>query len=91
MSIRLPPTDELSNIDDSVTESSESDESDDDQNWDDWASDSLSKTPCRSLFDENVLPSAEEAMKHDKEAHGYDLSEVCSRLGLYLVTIFASC
>jgi len=83
MSLRLPPPANF--------ESQEGDDSDratsgsdyDDQNWDDWVSDSLIQRSCKSLFGEKVLSSVEDVLKYDKETHGFDLNETCSRLGQY--------
>lgn len=61
--------------------SSSDGEDEEDQTWDDWVSDSMEKQPCKSLFGEDVLPSATEALAHDKSAHGFDLEQTCSRLG----------
>ncbi|GLB38566.1 putative class I-like SAM-binding methyltransferase superfamily, protein arginine N-methyltransferase family protein [Lyophyllum shimeji] len=82
MSVRLPPPTDFADEDDegSASESSQSD--DDDQNWDDWASDSLIQVPCRSLFEEKTLASAEEALAYDRLTHGFDLNAVCSKLAL---------
>ena len=72
-------------IPDPETESqsgSESEESgDDDQGWDDWCEDEDQKQPCQSLFEDKVLGSVEDALKHDKEVHGFDLDALVSKLG----------
>ncbi|KAG6866179.1 hypothetical protein C0991_007729 [Blastosporella zonata] len=79
MSVRLPPPADFSDNDDNDSSSSESD---DDQNWDDWASDSLIKVPCLSLFEEKTLPSVEEALSYDHSTHGFDLNATCVKLSL---------
>ncbi|PFH54009.1 hypothetical protein AMATHDRAFT_73046 [Amanita thiersii Skay4041] len=63
--------------------SSDGDEEDDEEeNWDDWVSDSATTQPCRSLFDEKTLPSVEDALRHDKTVHTFDLDYICSNLSL---------
>ncbi|KAF8587688.1 S-adenosyl-L-methionine-dependent methyltransferase [Ramaria rubella] len=52
---------------------------DDDDNWDDWVSDSNIKS-CKSLFDDDVFPSAVDALQSDKLNHGFDLEATCSKL-----------
>lgn len=59
--------------------SSSSDE-DDDQTWDDWVSDSATKQPTKSLFEDKLLPSVTETLAYDKSTHGFDLDETCTRL-----------
>ncbi|RDB14874.1 Protein arginine N-methyltransferase 3 [Hypsizygus marmoreus] len=80
MSLHLPPPPNFAK--DEETDSGSSEADDDDQNWDDWASDSLIKAPCQSLFDGKILPSVEEALAYDKASHGFDLNDVCSKLSL---------
>ncbi|KAG6809209.1 hypothetical protein H0H93_016016, partial [Arthromyces matolae] len=84
MSLRLPPPAELPDSGDDRRSDSESSESedDDDQNWDDWASDSLIRAPCLSLFDEKTFPSAEEALSYDRVSHGFDLNATCQKFSL---------
>jgi protein arginine N-methyltransferase 3 len=77
MSVHLPPTEEFISTDDADATSSEED--DDDQNWDDWVSDDAEQ-PCRSLFDDKLLPSAREALAHDKSVHDFDLENAFARL-----------
>ncbi len=60
--------------------SGEDEEEDGDLTWEDWVSDSASKRPCKSLFDDTTFTSVEEVLKHDKTAHGFDLDGLCSRL-----------
>ncbi|KAI0354833.1 S-adenosyl-L-methionine-dependent methyltransferase [Trametes cingulata] len=86
MSLRLsaahidpPPADEH----DSRDESSSEDE-DDDQTWDDWVSDSITKRPCKSLFEDKTFDSVQEALAYDETTHGFSLKEVSSRLALDL-------
>lgn len=86
MSIHLPPQASVepeSDTDNSSESSSSAD--DDDQDWNDWVSDSLAKQPCRSFFENKVLPSLEDAVAYDKEVHGFDLNQQCTRLCLYLI------
>lgn len=60
--------------------SSEEEEEDGDLTWEDWVSDSASKRPCKSLFDDTNLTSVEDILMHDKTNHGFDLDATCSRL-----------
>ncbi|KAF8627470.1 hypothetical protein AX17_006282 [Amanita inopinata Kibby_2008] len=62
--------------------SDSSDNDDEDETWDDWLSDSLTKQPCKSLFEDTILSSVEEALHNDKLKHGFDLDETCARLSL---------
>ena len=55
---------------------------DDDENWNDWVSDSHAHIPCYSLFDGTSLPTAEAALKYDKEKYGCDLDSLTKKLGL---------
>ena len=64
--------------------SSSEDEDDGDLTWEDWVSDSGSKRPCKSLFEESTFPSVPEAIDHDKKSHNFDLDGLCSRLGMWL-------
>ncbi|KAF8657322.1 hypothetical protein AX16_002244 [Volvariella volvacea WC 439] len=83
MSVHLPPSASAPNPDpenDSLLGSSSDD--DDDQNWDDWVSDSATKQPCQSLFDNTKLESAEDALKYDREKYGFDLNQAIARLSL---------
>ena len=66
---------------DARREDDDSSSEDEDDTWEDWVSDSVEKQPCKSLFDDATLPSAAEALEHDKKEHGFDLNEVFSRLG----------
>ncbi|KAI0783458.1 protein arginine N-methyltransferase [Abortiporus biennis] len=63
-------------------ESSSSSEDEADLTWEDWVSDSLTKRPIKSLFDETTLNSVEEIVAYDKKTHGFDLDEVSTRLAL---------
>ncbi|KAF9046251.1 protein arginine N-methyltransferase [Panaeolus papilionaceus] len=84
MSIRLPPPTEFSEpISDPETASvSSDDEDEEDQTWEDWVSDSNSRQETKSLFEDKVLPSVEEALAYDKKAHGFDINETSKKLGL---------
>ncbi|KAG2009785.1 arginine N-methyltransferase 3 [Coprinopsis cinerea AmutBmut pab1-1] len=83
MSVRLPAPANIPDPDDHYESGSSSSESEDDndQNWDDWVSDSEA-VECPSLFEDKVLPSADEALKHDTTTHGFNLNEVCTKLNL---------
>lgn len=67
---------------------SSSSEEGEEETWDDWVSDSMEKQPCRSLFDDTSLPSAEATLKYDKETHGFELNEAFSKLGVYAVSCY---
>lgn len=90
MALRLSHTHNLDHEHDSDPEfpdrdpegSSSEDENDDgDLTWDDWQSDSLAKRPCRSLFEDKILDTVQEAIQYDEATHGFSLSETTSRLG----------
>ncbi|KAF7365651.1 Protein arginine N-methyltransferase 3 [Mycena venus] len=83
MSIRLPPhsTPEDDSGSEEGTASTEED-NDEEETWDDWVSDSMDKRPCRSLFEDKVLPSVDEALAYDKASHGFDLDVLSVRLSL---------
>ncbi|KAJ7046428.1 protein arginine N-methyltransferase [Mycena alexandri] len=83
MSVRLPPRSTIPE-DDSGSEEGNLSSSDDDEEetWDDWVSDSMEQRPCKSLFEDKVLPSVEEALAYDKTSHGLDLDALCGRLSL---------
>lgn len=82
MSLCLPPpasaSEPISDSESNLTSSESDDEND--QTWDDWVSDSNAQQNCKSLFDENVFPSATEALSHDKVAHQFDLDDVSKSL-----------
>ncbi|EPQ54848.1 protein arginine N-methyltransferase [Gloeophyllum trabeum ATCC 11539] len=85
MSVHLPPSalENLPNNEDRESASSGSEvEDEEDNNFDDWVSESVEEQPCVSLFDEKTLSSVSEALKYDKEVHGFDLDLVCSNLSL---------
>ncbi|KAF8993501.1 protein arginine N-methyltransferase [Cyathus striatus] len=83
MSVRLPAPERIAQPDSDIeSDSASSSSDDDDQNWDDWVSDSLTKQECRSLFEDKIFPSVQEALGHDKAVHGFDLDVVCSNLSL---------
>ncbi|KAK7689949.1 hypothetical protein QCA50_006589 [Cerrena zonata] len=62
--------------------SSSEDEDDGDLTWEDWVSDSGSKRPCKSLFEDTSFSSVTESLDHDQKIHNFDLNQLCSRLGL---------
>lgn len=70
---RLPSSEER--------DQSDSSSEDEDETWDDWVSDSMAKQPCKSLFDEKILPSVAEALAYDNSTHGFDLELKSSSLG----------
>ncbi|KAI0345573.1 S-adenosyl-L-methionine-dependent methyltransferase [Trametopsis cervina] len=85
MSFRLPSQhlEDLLPSKDRAEDSSSSDEDDEEEEtWDDWVSDSITKQPCKSLFDDEVFPSADAAREHDKTAHAFDIEEIIARLDL---------
>ncbi|KAF8529315.1 S-adenosyl-L-methionine-dependent methyltransferase [Hysterangium stoloniferum] len=65
----------------SESDSQSSSSGDAEETWDDWVSESGS-TPCKSLFDDQVFPSAEAALQNDRSKHDFDLDATCSKLGL---------
>ncbi|KAF9019946.1 S-adenosyl-L-methionine-dependent methyltransferase [Hymenopellis radicata] len=65
--------------DDVLSESSSDD--DEEETWDDWVSDSA-KQSCRSLFEDKIFTTVDEALAHDRSNHGFDLNTQCSKLGL---------
>jgi protein arginine N-methyltransferase 3 len=82
MSLHLPPRDPTAA--EAVPESgSESSESDNDQAFSDWDSDGDAKIPCKSLFDETTLPTAQEVQAHDAKVHGFDLEGASKRIGMW--------
>jgi protein arginine N-methyltransferase 3 len=82
MSVRLPPRSTLPGEDSDSEEGTASsvEDNDEEETWDDWVSDSMEHRPCRSLFEDKVLPSVEEALAYDKGTHGLDLDALCGRL-----------
>ncbi|TFK27687.1 arginine N-methyltransferase 3 [Coprinopsis marcescibilis] len=84
MSVHLPPPKSIQDPEEYIESDSSSSESsgEEEETWDDWVSDSNDKQECPSLFDSQVLSSAEEAVKHDVQTHGFDLNAVCSKLAL---------
>ncbi|THH29363.1 hypothetical protein EUX98_g4825 [Antrodiella citrinella] len=64
------------------TEYSSSGDDEEDLTWEDWVSDSVSKRPCKSLFDETKLTSVAEIVEWDRLNHGFDLDATCKRLSL---------
>lgn len=49
-----------------------------DSSWDDWTEEAA---PATSLFDDKLFPSAELALKHDKDTHGVDVILLAATLG----------
>ncbi|KAJ7712993.1 protein arginine N-methyltransferase [Mycena metata] len=83
MSVRLPPRSTIPEEDSGSEEGSlSSSEDDEEETWDDWVSDSMEQRPCKSLFEDKVLPSVQEALAYDKASHGFDLDALCSELSL---------
>ncbi len=64
--------------------SSEEYEDEADLTWEDWVSDSGSKRPSKSLFDDATFPSVEQCTKHDKSKYGVDIDGVVSKLGMFV-------
>jgi protein arginine N-methyltransferase 3 len=56
------------------------------ETWDDWVSDSES-TPCKSLFVDEVFPSAEAALQNDRYKYNFDLNATCSSLGMFVFSV----
>jgi type I protein arginine methyltransferase len=61
--------------------SSSEDDEDEDETWDDWVSDAAANNTCKSLFDNDVFPSAADALRSDKSKYNFDLDEICGKLG----------
>ncbi|TBU22355.1 protein arginine N-methyltransferase [Dichomitus squalens] len=61
---------------------SSSEDEDEDLTWDDWVSDSLSKRPCKSLFENRTFDTVQEALAYDETTHGFSLKEITARLRL---------
>ncbi|KAK7025560.1 hypothetical protein VNI00_015913 [Paramarasmius palmivorus] len=75
MSIHLHAPSNLVEREDDEESVPSSEEDDDDQTWDDWVSDSNSRQPCRSLFEDKVFQNAEAALAYDKTTYGFNLDE----------------
>lgn len=89
LDIRFQPGPEDARRDDDDEQSQSSSETDDeDQTWDDWVSDSGIQ-PCKSLFDDEIFKTVEQAVGHDKEKYGFDLSAFSTKLGAYLGYIWS--
>jgi type I protein arginine methyltransferase len=86
MSILLPAPKNIPDPEEHLESGSSSSESSDneDQTWDDWVSDSEPQQECPSLFDDKILPSAEEALRYDSDTYGFNVDSICSELGMYL-------
>ncbi|KZT28706.1 S-adenosyl-L-methionine-dependent methyltransferase [Neolentinus lepideus HHB14362 ss-1] len=84
MSVRLPPSAlaQQPRNEDRESEGSELAEDEEDNNFDDWVSDSVDRQPCKSLFEDKILPSVTEALEYDRKTHNFDLNAMCSRLSL---------
>ncbi|KAJ6455461.1 protein arginine N-methyltransferase [Mycena sanguinolenta] len=83
MSVRLSHRSTLPEDDSGSEEGTASSEEDnEEETWDDWVSDSMEQRPCRSLFEDKLLPSVEEALAYDKGTHGFDLDGFCVQLSL---------
>jgi protein arginine N-methyltransferase 3 len=68
------------NIDRNSDESSSTGSEDNDNNWDDWVEDTQA-VATQSLFEERTFSTPEEAIRYDKEHHGFDLTSIVSKLG----------
>ncbi|KAJ7205187.1 protein arginine N-methyltransferase [Mycena pura] len=89
MSVRLPPRSSIpedEGASDDGTLSTEDDEAE--ETWDDWVSDSMEQRPCRSLFEDKLLPCVQDALAFDKDMHGFDLDAVCGRLCAFIYPCF---
>ena len=62
-------------------DASSSEEEDEDLTWDDWVSDSFSKRPCKSLFENKTFDTVPEALAYDETTHGFSLRTITERLG----------
>ncbi|CAL1713691.1 unnamed protein product [Somion occarium] len=70
------------NVDGEISSDSSDSEDESDLTWEDWISDSGAKRPCKSLFDDTTFTSVAEALEYDKDTHGFDFEQTCSRLSL---------
>jgi type I protein arginine methyltransferase len=91
MSFHLPPPDNISAPNDDLEGSSASSENEDEETWDDWVSDSHTRQGCKSLFDEKILSSVEDAVAYDRESYKVDIIELCKRLGKFHIDILLVC
>ena len=57
---------------------SEDEAEEDDKNFDEWVEDDDSE-PVKSLFSQQVLPSIQALIEHDREQFGFDLPQVVSQ------------
>jgi protein arginine N-methyltransferase 3 len=47
------------------------------ETWDDWVEE---ERPCKSLFDDTILPSAKLCIDHDRQIHDFDLLDFSAKL-----------
>lgn len=66
----------------SESDSQGSSSEEEEENWSDWISES-GKAPCKSLFDDEVFPSVESALEHDRTKYNVDVQELSTRLGIF--------
>ena len=88
MSLRLSKTPlDLSDADsdDDINATSSTDGAE--ETWSDWVSDSISKQPCQSLFENKILSSVSEALEYDKNTHGFDLDALCAKLSALISSL----
>lgn len=87
MSLRLPAdqVDLTGEVSDGSGSSSSSEADANEETWSDWVSDSMGEQPCKSLFDDNTLPSVSAAHQYDLEKHGFNLEGICGKLGALLL------
>ena len=72
---------------DTHPEESSSEDEDEDLTWDDWVSDSLSKHPCKSLFENKTFDTVQEALAFDENTHGFSLKAITARLSKTGITL----
>ncbi|KAF8669666.1 Methyltransferase [Rhizoctonia solani] len=70
VNITLPPTNQLSEPEDSEVDTS-SEGTQEEETFSDWVDDD--DTPTKSLFDQTILSNALKAVAYDKETHGVDI------------------
>ena len=80
-----PEEDSDSECRDDASDMSSSGEEDEDLAWDDWVSDSLSKRPCKSLFENRTFDTVPEALAYDENTYGFSLKVVTARLGSHKI------
>jgi type I protein arginine methyltransferase len=79
MSLHIPSN--ATSLADEISQGSDDDSKDEEETWSDWLSDSAPNQPCKSLFDDTLLPSVSDILLYDKATHGFELDVLCNKLG----------